>query len=76
MAYLAEQKIIHRDLALRKKFAFVFNIVGNLLVTVGSESKYLIKISDFGLSRNVDAQEYYAISEKSTNIPIKWVRVT
>jgi serine/threonine protein kinase len=60
MQYLESQKIIHRDLALR-----------NLLITdqTGTE-KYLVKISDFGLGRVLNNQEYY--TSKETKFPVKW----
>jgi len=61
MKYLEEQKIIHRDLALR-----------NLLVTVyGESNQYLVKVSDFGLSRIIEGEKEYYKSESNT-IPIKW----
>jgi len=57
MMYLQNSKVVHRDLALR-----------NLLVTFDQNGRYLVKISDFGLSHSVDT--YY--TSKSKNIPIKW----
>ena len=52
MIYISEKNIIHRDLALR-----------NLLVTIqGENNKYLIKISDFGLSR-ISSGSYYGHDE-------------
>jgi serine/threonine protein kinase len=51
--------VVHRDLALR-----------NLLVTGGgSEGKWIVKVSDLGLSRAVESS-YYKSEGKS--IPIKW----
>lgn len=59
MLYLSEKKIIHRDLAIR-----------NLLVTIhGQNNKYLIKIADFGLSRNIDTNYYQA---SNSVFPVKW----
>jgi serine/threonine protein kinase len=48
--------VVHRDLALR-----------NLLVT--GDGKYIVKVSDLGLSRAVESS-YYKSEGKS--IPIKW----
>lgn len=48
---------MHRDLALR-----------NLLITVSSEG-YLVKISDFGMSRALE-KDYY--KSESKTIPVKW----
>ncbi len=59
LRYLEQQKIIHRDLALR-----------NLLVTVyGQDAKYLVKVGDFGLARTTERGLY-----QSTNafLPIRW----
>ncbi len=47
---------------------------GNLLVATGSEPKFLIKISDFGLSRNIEGSDFYKV--KKSEMPIKWVRGT
>src|SRR4051812_739022 len=64
MTHLEEQKLVHRDLALR-----------NLLVTVRDEEKYVIKVADFGLSRitrtipvkwcAIESLEYRKFSSKS-----------
>jgi len=63
MEYLSQQKIIHRDLAIR-----------NLLVTVGTETQYLIKVADFGMSRiTTNDQNYYR--NDSAVFPIKWSAV-
>jgi serine/threonine protein kinase len=57
MIYLEENSIIHRDFALR-----------NLLVTK-TEGKYVVKVSDFGMSRLTE-RGYYVSNDKS--IPVKW----
>jgi len=57
MTYLESMRIIHRDLSLR-----------NLLIGQTSDG-YVIKISDFGLSRSVEAAYYVT---KDGEIPIKW----
>jgi len=62
MAYLSFKRIVHRDLALR-----------NLLVkTSTSEAcRFMVKISDFGLSRMISEEnEYY--KSKSAALPVKW----
>jgi len=60
MAYLAEKKIVHRDLALR-----------NLLIR-DSNQKVIVKVSDFGLSRFIkEGSEYYKTSSES-KLPVKW----
>ncbi|XP_049324432.1 muscle, skeletal receptor tyrosine-protein kinase isoform X4 [Astyanax mexicanus] len=57
MAYLSERKFVHRDLATRNC------LVGEDLV---------VKIADFGLSRNIYAADYYKASENDA-IPIRWM---
>eukprot|EP01114_Cavostelium_apophysatum_P020495 TRINITY_DN6886_c0_g1_i1.p1 TRINITY_DN6886_c0_g1~~TRINITY_DN6886_c0_g1_i1.p1 ORF type:complete len:871 (-),score=113.10 TRINITY_DN6886_c0_g1_i1:55-2667(-) len=59
MAYLESVQVVHRDLALR-----------NLLFTRGYEGEYLVKITDFGLSRDLDG-EYYKASESAV-LPVRW----
>src|SRR4051794_3672031 len=57
---LEESKhIIHRDLALR-----------NLLVNSTANTKYEVKVADFGLSRTITDSSYYTAT--ATNLPIKW----
>ncbi|MEM3062174.1 MAG: protein kinase [Nitrososphaerota archaeon] len=56
MLYLEQQKIVHRDLALR-----------NLLAA----EKNIIKVSDFGLSRQIKEEGFY-MKPESNGIPIRW----
>ncbi|CTQ87067.1 receptor protein-tyrosine kinase [Caenorhabditis elegans] len=57
MNFLASKKIIHRDLAAR-----------NVLVGDG----HVLKISDFGLSRDVHCNDYYR-KRGNGRLPIKWM---
>src|SRR2546430_1696931 len=62
MAFLEQQSIVHRDLALR-----------NLLAAkLGGNDKFLVKVSDFGLSR-MASKGYYKTEEMQ--LPIKWSSV-
>lgn len=63
MAYLEERRIVHRDLALR-----------NLLAAPGDgREKYLVKVSDLGLSRPMDRGYYRGpIAEQDQPIPVRW----
>jgi serine/threonine protein kinase len=56
MAYLEHNKFVHRDLAAR-----------NCMVA----SNFEIKIGDFGLTRFIDASNYYRT--KNSEIPYKWM---
>jgi len=56
LIYLQNLNIIHRDIALR-----------NLLVT-NIENRWVVKISDFGLSRNSSAYEVHS----DTKFPVRW----
>jgi serine/threonine protein kinase len=58
MSYLEGKGIVHRDLALR-----------NLLVS-GSFPNYVVKVSDFGLSKMISESGYYRSDSKA--IPFKW----
>lgn len=57
MEYLGEKGIVHRDLAAR-----------NILVA----SEDLVKISDFGLARNVGYGGYYVIRQNAQKLPLPW----
>lgn len=58
MQYLEEQRIVHRDLALR-----------NLLVAPHESDKYTVKVADFGLSRSVQ-QGFYQTDDPT--LPVRW----
>lgn len=57
MAYLASRHFVHRDLATR-----------NVLITEGIN----VKISDFGLARNIYSCDYYRM-QNSSMMPIRWM---
>nr|XP_034358578.1 muscle, skeletal receptor tyrosine-protein kinase isoform X7 [Arvicanthis niloticus] len=57
MAYLSERKFVHRDLATRNC------LVGENMV---------VKIADFGLSRNIYSADYYK-ADGNDAIPIRWM---
>ena len=57
MEYLASHHFVHRDLAARNI------LVGDNLV---------VKISDFGLSRDVYSSDYYRVQSKSL-LPVRWM---
>ena len=60
MSYLAERKVVHRDLSLR-----------NLLVSAGTSNsfRYVVKVADFGLSRAINLE---ASTQKDLLLPVKW----
>ena len=58
MHYLSNKSFIHRDLAAR-----------NILV-VAKGKELICKIADFGLSRNLDDENYYI--SKGGMVPVKW----
>ncbi|KAK6989783.1 tyrosine-protein kinase transmembrane receptor ROR1-like isoform X1, partial [Biomphalaria glabrata] len=57
MEYLASHHFVHRDLAAR-----------NILVADGLS----VKISDFGLSRDVYSSDYYRVQSKAL-LPVRWM---
>lgn len=58
MSYLSERKFIHRDLAAR-----------NCML----DENLIVKVSDFGLSRNTQHGYYYSNSNINTPLPFKWM---
>jgi len=56
MVYLEKEKIVHRDLAAR-------NLLCNKI-----EDKWIVKISDFGMSRHIE--KIYSASEST--VPVRW----
>ena len=57
MKYLAENKHVHRDLACR-----------NCLI----KSDLVVKIGDFGMSRNLYSKDYYRINGSAV-LPVRWM---
>ena len=57
MSYLASQNYVHRDLAARN-------------ILVGKNN--IVKVGDFGLSRNLYDSAYYKVSGKA-KMPIRWM---
>ncbi|KAK6176441.1 hypothetical protein SNE40_014727 [Patella caerulea] len=60
MDYLAKSKFVHRDLAAR-----------NCML----DATLRVKVADFGLTRDVYAQEYYSCRDNKARLPIKWMAV-
>ena len=58
VAYLAEQKYVHRDIASR-----------NCLV----DRNFVVKIGDFGLSRELSSMDYYRVGGTQAYLPIRWM---
>lgn len=56
--YLAGLKFVHRDVATR-----------NCLVN----HQYVVKIADFGLSRDVSTMDYYRVGSSAGCMPVRWM---
>ena len=59
MAYLSLQRFVHRDLACRN---CLVNQIHKSSAPNGSPGIFLVKISDFGMSRDVYTTDYYRVS--------------
>ncbi len=59
MQYLEKKQVVHRDLALR-----------NLLVSQ-VDGRYLVKVSDFGLSKRANSK-ITAHQLETESVPLKW----
>ena len=57
LAYLSEQKYVHRDIACR-----------NCLVN----AQRTVKLADFGMARQVQDSDYYRFSRKGM-LPVRWM---
>ncbi|GFQ93840.1 hypothetical protein TNCT_654031 [Trichonephila clavata] len=58
MAYLSDMKFVHRDLAAR-----------NCML----DENLVVKVADFGLSRDIYERDYYSSDNKKTKLPVKWM---
>lgn len=60
MEYLSSLKIVHRDLAAR-----------NILI----DSDMILKVSDFGLSRDIYSDDCYHMESVKDRLPVRWMAV-
>lgn len=58
--YLASKMIVHRDLAARN-------------ILVGEDN--ILKLADFGLSRDITENEHYHMQSKEDKLPVRWMAV-
>ncbi|KAL1481269.1 hypothetical protein MTO96_034557 [Rhipicephalus appendiculatus] len=58
MQYLAHLKFVHRDLAAR-----------NCMLS----EDLIVRIADFGLSRDIYEKDYYSEQDRKTKLPVKWM---
>ena len=63
MEHLASKGFVHRDLAARNVF------VGG---RDPGNDRHVIKVGDFGLSRDLNQQDYYR-SRQHSELPLKWM---
>lgn len=58
--YLSGMKIVHRDLATR-----------NVLI----DKEMFLKISDFGLSRDIYSDSSYHMAHNKDRLPVRWMAI-
>ncbi|XP_072025124.1 hepatocyte growth factor receptor-like [Amphiura filiformis] len=58
MTYLSEHKFVHRDLAAR-----------NCMI----DEELVLRIADFGLSRDMNESDYYQSGDRKAKLPVKWM---
>jgi proto-oncogene tyrosine-protein kinase Met len=58
MAYLSNLKFVHRDLAAR-----------NCML----DDSMVVKVADFGLSRDIYERDYYSSDDRKAKLPVKWM---
>ena len=59
LLYLADHNVVHRDVAAR-----------NVLIQFTDPSRFVCKLTDFGLSRVFDKLAYH--SKQTAPIPVRW----
>jgi len=63
MEHLASKGFVHRDLAARNVFVGDRNV---------ETDRHIIKVGDFGLSRDLNQHDYYR-SQQHSELPLKWM---
>ncbi|XP_072181531.1 hepatocyte growth factor receptor-like [Diadema setosum] len=58
MQYLSSLKFVHRDLAAR-----------NCML----DEDLVVKVADFGLSRDIYERDYYSAKDRSAKLPVRWM---
>ena len=72
MSYLHQNNVVHRDLASRN--VLVKYVDSNNEETLDRRiGKFVLKIADFGLSRDLEEKEYYRKSNEVSSLPWKWM---
>ena len=76
MEYLSSHHYVHRDLAARNCLVCFFShfllLFVDILLLIQVGQNMVVKISDFGLSRDIYAADYYRMQTKSL-VPLRWM---
>uniref|UniRef100_A0A914UHZ3 Tyrosine-protein kinase receptor n=1 Tax=Plectus sambesii TaxID=2011161 RepID=A0A914UHZ3_9BILA len=71
LSYLTQMHVIHRDIAARN--CLVSGAVDDFATGERDRPPIVVKLSDFGMSRDIYSDEYYRISNKRAVLPVRWL---
>jgi receptor tyrosine kinase-like orphan receptor 1 len=71
LSYLTQMHVVHRDIAARN--CLVSGDVDDDATDESDRPPIVVKLSDFGMSRDIYSDEYYKIRSKRAVLPVRWL---